>query len=159
MIVYLAIFAFMSLVVINSFMVILRSFNHARINRDLLESGATAMERISRELRKSKVVNVANSSFGSNPGILQLDNLNVTGTPDSIIRFTVTNGDLNITENGTVIGNLLGENVSVTNLIFRRITTPHGDAVKIELTIQIVSGGIIRSENFYDTILSRGTIN
>lgn len=156
MVVYLSIFAIMSVVVINSFIVILKSFNTSRINRNLLESGSIAMERIGREIRETKTINVANSTFGTNPGILQLDSLNVTGYPDSVIRFVVSNGALNIYENGVLIGNLLGQNVTVSSLIFRRMTNTNSEAIKIEMTLQTVSGNTTRLENFYSTVVLRG---
>ena len=156
MIVYLSIFMFMSIVVLKSFIVTLSSFNNTRINRELVESSSTVMERISREIRKTKTVNVVNSTLGTSPGILQLDSLNVSGQADSVIRFTVSSGALNIYENGTLIGNLLGQKTTVTNLVFRRIVTTNSEAIKVELTLQVTVGGKTRTENFYDTIISRG---
>ncbi len=156
MIVYLAIFATMSVIVINSFIVILKSFNTSRINRNLLKSGSIAMERIGREVIKTKAINVSGSTFGTNPGVLQLDSLNVTGYSDSVIRFVVSSGALNIYENGVLIGNLLGQNVTVSNLVFRRMTNTNSEAVKIEMTLQTTSGNTTRSEKFYGTFALRG---
>jgi type II secretory pathway pseudopilin PulG len=153
--VYLAIFTSLSVLVINSFITILATFDMTRSNRDLLESGATAMERISREIRQAESVDVPNSTLGSTPGILELDSTNSGGTPVAI-RFVTSSGALNLYEEGTLIGNLLGQNISVTNLVFRRIITTNGEALKVELTIQDTSTKVARSENFYNTIILRG---
>lgn len=153
--VYLAIFASLSILVINSFITVLSTFDMTRSNRDLLESGATAMERISREIRQSESIDIANSTLGSSPGVLQLNSTDSGGSP-IVIRFTTSNGALNLYEAGALIGNLLGQNISVTNLVFRRIITTNGEAIKVELTIQDTSGKSPRSENFYNTIILRG---
>ena len=154
-IVYLAIFTTLSVLVINSFVIVLGAFNTTRSNRNLLESGSLAMERISREIRQASSVDIANSVMGSNPGVLQLNSTNSAGTT-MIMKFVVGNGALNISKDGVLIGNLLGQNILVDNLIFRRITTTNGEAVKIELTLEDSGSKISRLENFYDTIILRG---
>ncbi len=154
MIVYLAIFTIMSVAVINSFIVVMSSFNSTRTNRDLLESGSTALERISREIRQANNIDIANSTIGSNPGVLQL---NSTDSADTalVVRFITSNGALNLYQGGVLIDNLLGQNISVTNLIFRRISTTVGEAVKIEMTLQDTKSKNLTTVNFYNTIILR----
>lgn len=153
--VYLAIFTTMSIMVINYFIVVLGSLHTTRANRDLLESGATSMERIAREVRQADSVDIVNSTLSSSPGALQLNSTDSSGNP-MIIKFSVTNGALNLYEDGSLIGNLLSENISVTTLVFRRIVTANGEAVKIELTLQSTDSDDSQSENFYNTIILRG---
>jgi len=153
--VYLAIFAALSILVINSFIVVLGSFSATRTNRDLLESGSTAMERISREIRQAESIDVVNSVFNSSPGALQLNSTNSDGTP-TIIEFRIVNGALNLYQDDVLMGSLLGQNISATSLVFRRITTTNGEAVKIELTLQDTVGKLNKLENFYNTIILRG---
>lgn len=154
-IVYLAIFTAISVLVINLFIVVLGSFATTRTNRDLLESGSTSMERIAREIRQAKNVDVVNSMLNSSPGILQLNSTDSTGTV-MLVKFSVSDGTLNLYENGTLVGNLLGQNISATSLIFRRITTTNGEAVKIELTLQDNLSKSLQTANFYNTIILRG---
>jgi Tfp pilus assembly protein FimT len=155
MLVYLAIFTTVSIFIINSMIVVLGSFATTRTNRDLLESGSITMERISREIRQSKSVDIVNSTLGSSPGVLQLNSTDSAGNA-MIVKFIVSSGALNLYENGTSIGNLLGQNVSVSSLIFRRIATTNGEAVKIELTLQDTYSKNNQSQNFYNTIILRG---
>jgi len=154
-IVYLAIFAFMSIAVINSFIVVLGSYSNTRTNRDLLESGGTVIERISREIRQAKGIDVVGSTLSSNPGVLQLNSITSAGV-STVMKFSVSSGALNLYQDGTLVGNLLGQNVSVTTLIFRRITTSNGEAVKVELTLQDTRSKIAQSVNFYNTVILRG---
>ncbi|MEK7585745.1 MAG: hypothetical protein AAB477_00725 [Patescibacteria group bacterium] len=154
-IVYLAVFTLLSITVINSFIVVLGSYNNTRTNRDLLESGSAVIERVSREIRQAKNIDVVNSTLASSPGVLQLNSTTSGGTA-MVIKFSVTSGALNLYQDGTLIGNLLGQNVSATALIFRRIVTTNGEAVKIELTLQDTRSKTSLSANFYDTIILRG---
>lgn len=155
-IIYISIFAMISIVVINSFVVVVNSFAETRSTRDLLESGNTSLERISREIRQAKSIDIGNSTFASSPGVLQLNSTNAGGNP-RIVKFAVVNGALNLYQDGVLTGNLVGANISVTSLIFRRIAvTANVEAVKIEMTLQDNRSKTLHSENFYDTVLLRG---
>ncbi len=154
-IIYIAIFTAISILVINSFIVILSSFNTTNMNRKLLESSSTVMERVSREIRKAKNIDIANSTLGSTPGVLQLNTTDGAGN-NATIKFIVASQTLNLYRNNNLIGNLLNQDVSITNLVFRRIQTANGEAVKVEMTLRYSSGHNTKSENFYDTIVLRG---
>lgn len=150
--IYLAIFTVMSIVVINSFIIILSSSSTIRSNHDLLDSGSVAMERISHEIRKAKNIDLVNSVFDSNSSVLQLTD--VDGT--SNINFRKDGDNLDISKNGGSLGNLLAENIHLNSLIFRRIVTAQGEAVKIEIQLQDTRGKANKSANFYDTVILRG---
>jgi type II secretory pathway pseudopilin PulG len=155
MLVYLAIFSVMSIVVIDSFTTVTRSFDTTHANRDLLESGEVAMEHMSREIRESTNTNVLSSTFGTNPGLLSLSSIDGSGNGRTVI-FTLENSTLDMYQNGTLVGSLLDSNVSISNLIFRRIVTPKGEAIKIEMTLTTTSSTTPAQANFYDTIILRG---
>lgn len=155
MLIYLAIFTMLSILVINSLITVMTSFSTTRTNRDLLESGSTAIERISREIRQAKTVDTTNSTLGSSPGVLQLNSTDGSGNA-LLVKFMVSSGALNMYTGGTLKDNLLGQNITVNNLVFRRISTTNGEAVKIELTLQDNSSKTTKTANFYDTIILRG---
>jgi len=148
--VYLAIFTALSILVINSFITILSSFDITNMNRKLLESGTISMERISREIRQAESVNAFTTSTS-----LVL-NSHDSLESDIVIKFINEDGKLNFYKNDTLEGNLLGQNISITNLIFSRITTAKSEAVRIIMTLQYSGENNIKSENFYDTIILRG---
>jgi len=150
-IVYLAIFTALSILVINSFILILSSFNTTNINRKLLESGVVSMERMSREIRK------AQGAILNGPSDVLLIGVGGFGNP-SRTRFVNENGELNLYKNNNLEkeGNLLGQNISLTSLVFRYITTVESKAIKIEMTLQYSLGNNNKSENFYNTIVLRG---
>jgi len=154
MIVYLAIFTGISVLVINSFIVISSSYATIRSNHDLLESASNSMERIGRDIRQASSVDTANSLLGVSNGSLQLNSTDSSGNPMTI-RFTLTNGMINLYENGVLVNNLLGQNIRATNLTFRNIITTEGQAVKIEMTIQNQLSKQQQSINLYNTIILR----
>lgn len=155
MIVYIAIFAVLAVLVINSFIVVLSSFNQTRTNRDLLESGNTMFERVSREIRLANSVTTGESTLGSSPGVLTLSGIDDVGA-SRVVKFIVENGKLNLYEDGVLVGPLNGQNTQVTSLIFRQITTTNSSAVKVELTLQDLRGKNRKTVNFYDTVILRG---
>ena len=154
-IVYLAIFTSISILVINSFIIILSSFNTTNTNRKLLESGSIIMERVSREIRQAKSIDIANSSLNTSPGVLQLNSVNSEGDT-KIIKLIVEGQNFNLYQNGDLTGNLLSQNISMDSLIFGRIATTNGEAVKIEMALQFSDGSNPKTENFYNTIILRG---
>ena len=75
--VYLAIFTALSVLVINSFILALASFSASRTNRDLLEGGATAMERMSREIKGTILALLAIFILVALTSYLPLDSFNL----------------------------------------------------------------------------------
>lgn len=158
-IIYLAIFSIISIVVINSFIVTLSAFQVTKTNRNLQESGSTVMERISREIRQAKIVN---GIAGSPSHVLSLTGDDSLGN-DRTIQFKGETGSLGGVINfyegvggSTLTGNLLSPNIVVTNLIFNRLVTPKGDAVKIEMTLEDIKSKDHKTAKFYNTVLLRG---
>ena len=153
-IIYLAIFTMVSVLVINSFITVMGSFAVTRTNRSLLEAGVNGMERMSREIRQASSIDLANSNLTN--GILQLNSTETNGDP-IVIKFSKEGSILNLYQGGSLSGSLLGENIALDSLIFRRIATAHGEAVKIEMILSDTRSKINKTENFYNTIILRGS--
>ncbi len=154
-IIYATIFSLLAGVVINSFVVTVGSYSDTKTYRDLQESGITSMERITREIRQANSVTVANSNLGTSPGTLELATTDSSGA-NATVKFVFENNGIFMYKNGTLAANLLGQNVIPTNLIFRRIVTTNGTAVKVEMTLQDNRGKAHKIAKFYDTIILRG---
>lgn len=152
--IYMSIFVVLSGVVITSFTIVVGTFSNSQTNRDLQESGSTTIERMAREIRQANTVNVA-SVLGSTPGRLELATTNASGTPITI-RFILESNAINLYKDNVLSGNLLGQNIIATSLVFRKITTANGTAVKIEMTLQDNRGKDHRTANYYDTVILRG---
>lgn len=149
-VVYIAVFSLISVVVVNSFIVSFSTSKTAFAKRNLLEAGNSAMETMTREIRGSESVVDANSTLGANPGILEINNSITSRT----VKFQINSGSLDIYENTVLQGSISGSKVSISSLIFRKIITTSGEAVKIEMTLLDSLG---RTVNFYNTVILRGS--
>lgn len=153
-VIYLAIFTTMSIVVINSFIVVLSSFSAIRSNHDLLESGSVSMERIAREIRQAKNIDIVNSSVNGGE-YLQLNSTDSSGN-NMIIKFIKEGNALNLYKNGTIVGNILNQNIIVNSISFYRIATSNSEAIKIQMEIEDTRGKSNKIQNFYNTVVVRG---
>jgi len=151
-IIYLAIFTAVSILVINSLIVSMSSFGATHTNHILMESGLSSMDRMSREIRDSISIDLVSSSLATGTLVLI--------RPDSSSLKISKNGNaLNIYQSSDpLVGlNLLDSNIAVDSLVFRRIDTVAGEAVKIEMIIRDTKSKNNRTEKFYNTIILRGS--
>ncbi len=153
-IIYLAIFTMISLLVINSLLIVMSSFTTIQTNKILLEAGMNSMERVSRDIRQSDSIDLINSNLSG--GVLQLNTINDSGLP-ATIKFSDENSKLDLYEDNILSGNLLGSNIFLDKLTFRRINTKESESVKIEMTIHNINSTISKKVNFYDKIILRGS--
>ncbi|HEY0980358.1 MAG TPA: prepilin-type N-terminal cleavage/methylation domain-containing protein [Candidatus Paceibacterota bacterium] len=145
LLVYVALFAMISVLLVHSLVVLMRTYASAQGFRRLQNNGELIIERITREVRDAE--SISTGTFGTHPGTLTL------ASGGDTVAFAVSNGAATITENSTT-GILSTSQVAVTNMVFRRITTPVGEGVKVELTLT-ATGGVIRTASFYSTALLR----
>lgn len=157
MIIYIAFFAVLSTLAMQATLAAMRSFYTLRLTQNINQSATTALERMSREVRNAHDIDDVQSTFGASPGRLTLNTEDALGA-NTTIEFSVSNGQVRIKEGGVDKGSLLAKNTTVTNLIFRKITTLNSRAIKIEMTLRDVRGAEAREVKFYDTIVLRGAI-
>ena len=154
LVIYLALFALLSIAIINALIIAMKSFAEVKTMRTLASTASLTMERMSREIRGAQSIDTAGSTFDVNPGVLTLNTQDGSGAA-RIVVFDVVSGALRLKENGVVTGTLTDAHESISSFIFRKVTTPVGTAVKIEMTITNTSGVVI-TRNFYDTVVVRG---
>jgi len=151
LVIYLALFGVLSMSLVQITTTGYKVYKNVRINRDFTEHGLLAVEQISRTIRSASDAS-SSSTFGANPGILILTTDNGTTT------FDVSSGALRLTEttaSGTTVGNVTGGIVTVSSLVFYKIITTQGQAVKTVLTLTHTPTG--RSESFYITTILRSS--
>ena len=143
---YVSFFAVLSLLVINSMIIMTKSFKETSVQAELMQGGSI-MEKISRDIRQAN-----NFSYASNVLTLNIDN---AGSPKTI-TFTFANPNMQVTDSvlGS-LGNLNSPNISVTAFAVTSITTTEGKAVKIVLTIRSNNDTLGRTVNFYNTVVLR----
>ncbi len=158
MIIYIAFFATLSILAINSTLIMMKSFYSIRLSQSINQSATVGLERMSREIRNAYDIDTVNSTFLTSPGKLTLltkDSLGVNTT----IELYVSGNQLGIKERGVDKGLLMTKNAVLTNLVFRQIANPRSRAVKIEMTIRDARGTLQKNANFYNTIILRGSVN
>ncbi len=145
---YISIFAILILVVINSMIVMTKSFRETTLQAELV-SASSIMERMSREIRQASSI----SSISANNLVLNtVDEFEVNKT----VEFLLSNSDVSFFENGLSQGNLNTPNIAVSNLTFTEITTNKSKAVKILITLYSTNDALNRTVDFYNTISLRG---
>ena len=145
---YISFFAIFSILVINSLIVMTKSFRETTIYADLMQ-GSSVMEKISREVRQAVSINSISTS------ILKINTKDAAGL-DKIEEFTFSNPNVRFLENNVFTGNLNTSNISIQDLTFTKISTVKGEAVKILLTVKSNRDSRNRTESFYDTVVLRG---
>jgi len=162
---YIAIFSITALLVLNSILTMLSSFKEVKANNNLIQS-SKMLEKISREIRNSESIHTISSSS------LKLNNKDDVGNPRTS-TFTLSGTNLNFYENDVLVGTLNPANISVSSLVFTDIVLVYddsayisaeaailnsdtgSDAVKIALTLEVNSFGVIKSKTFYNTVVLR----
>lgn len=136
--VYLAVVALVTVVIIQAIVNIVRPLSSLRVAGNTLHAASVSFERMTREIRSAASIDAA-SVFGASPGSLVLD----TG-----IMFSVTDGVLTVRDAGGIVSPLTS-GVTVDSLVFRSIATPHASAIKIE--------AVLNGKAFYSTVVLRGS--
>lgn len=156
MVVYAAILGIIAVLAINSTLAMTRAFTSLRVSRDLNSSATALFERITRDIRGAHGIDVATSSFGSNPGRLTL-NTKDSGGANTTVEYYVDNGLIKIREGGVAQGSIMTTSTSATSFIVRQLSNVNTEAVKIEVTLSATRGDITKTRNFYTTVILRGT--
>jgi prepilin-type N-terminal cleavage/methylation domain-containing protein len=131
-----------------------RSFAHLKTVRDLNAAATTSMERITREIRKSSSINMAESVLGDNSGRLRLMTVEEGILQDVDIKLE---GDkVLLFRGGVELGSLTAGNVRVSQLLFQHVGSQIAGAVKVEMTIEAGQGETSKSETYYTTTVLRG---
>jgi len=157
MVIYTAIFSIMAVLVINSLFVMTKSLRSIKLSRDINNSAQISLERMAREIRLADSID-GTSTLGTHPGYLKLNTVDrTTGTPTTV-EFSLVGGQLMITEGASPAVALTSPDLEVTNIVFNDIPSlTLSEAVKIDFEIRADIAGKTKTENFYNTIVLRGS--
>jgi len=151
MVVYIAVLAMFSIIIVFSLINVTKSFLEIRVERNVNNAALVSMDRIVREIRLSNSVDILNSTFGVNPGRLTLN------TGITTVEFFVENDVLKMKEGGVLSGALIPSNIQIENLVFELITNGPVQAVKIDMSISDTRVSTTSTKNFNNTGLIRGS--
>ncbi|MFC1757006.1 PilW family protein [Patescibacteria group bacterium] len=144
--IYIAILAVVSVVIVNSLLVMMKSFHGYRIARFVNVNGAMAIERVVREIRFAGDIG-EESILDVSPGKLVFGDLEIF----------VSNSELMLKDGDADAVSLTSDKVQVENLVFKEIETINSKAVKIEVEFKSSRGTYQKTAKFYDTVVLRGS--
>lgn len=143
MLVYLGIMVVITITLVQSFIVVLKSNKVSFADSVLRNSGYLIMENIIREARSSE-------NIQCNSGIQFIQGGN-------LILFSISNNLLKLSENSVDKGFLNSKGTEVLLLSCIPINTGKSKAVKIKLILNTEIGGQEKNESFYSTVILRGS--
>ncbi len=152
LLIYIAIFAVLSIVLVRSLVTVMRTYAAGARYRALQNNGELVMERITRELRAG--TSAVTSTCATNPGTLSIASTDAS-SQNHTNNFVVTSGAVMLATDGGSSNAISTSQVTVTALTFCSFTTPSGAGVKTVLTLR-VPGNYPTTASFYSTILLRG---
>ena len=151
MIVYVSILSVVFVIVVNTLLIVSRSYSSIKVSLDINNSATVSMERMIREIRKARSIDLIQSTLNSHPGRLVLNTIDEEGLP-LVVDFYLGNDTLKLKEGGVFSGDLT-DGVNVTNLVFRRISNGTSEAIKIEMELSNED----KNKVFYNTIVLTGS--
>ena len=149
---YIAVLVILLAIVINMFLMMARSYTQLKLSADLQNSAILALDRITREVRNADNVDVINSAFGTDSGILTLNTTNFDGLPETL-QFYIDNGVLSLKKNGGYFGQLTASSTITTRLMFKKLDNGKSSAIKTEMRLETNSATFNKSANFYSTTI------
>jgi prepilin-type N-terminal cleavage/methylation domain-containing protein len=151
MLVYLSVLAIILIVIINIVLSYTTSYRTLSVNRIIEHSAMNAMERMTRDIRAANSIDSANSTFGTNPGVLTI--ISTHSGFSTTTKFYVSSNKLNIDVNSSFLGPLTASNVVVSNLTFTLLTGSTTNAIKIDMTVDASNGTVSKSRTYHSTIV------
>ena len=155
-IIYIFILTLLLGVIVSSLISFTRSSIALQAGRDVENSAASAFERMTRDIRDAKNIDLGGSIFNISPGTISLNILDENGNSKTI-QFYLDGQILHIKENGTNIGSLTRSSAKITNMVFQQISNSLSKAIRISMTRESGSGSSYKSANFYDTVVLRNS--
>ena len=146
--VYASLLALVIALMANSIASLTRVFITIKEERVVRASAEAALERIVREVRFAKTINMGASTLNAHPGVLVLTTIDPFTEVAQTITFSINNNRVAVQKNADPVEYLTSDDFAVTNLVFRHMTNSTiSEAIRTELTID--------GKNFYTTTVLR----
>ncbi len=149
--VYLAVTLALAGALITTFLSLSTTLERNATERTLTRGAQVSLERISRTLRSADSINLGLSTFGTSFGTLALTESGTT------TRLYVSGNRLVLEINGTVLGPLTSDALTVEDVIFHRYVGSTTDMVRVALTLSAVGRSSSSTQTFYTSAILRGS--
>ena len=156
-IIYLAILAAVSVFAVNSVLMIIKTFGSYRVLSNLNIGGATAMDRITREIRLADEVGEG-SIFDTGSGRLVLNTIDPFSENPTTVEFYASSSKLMVKKGGGEEIALTPDSAELVSLVFRQLATTtntFSEAIRIEIELYSERGNYQKTAKFYNTAVLR----
>jgi len=154
--IYVSILVVVAVFVVNALLSLADVSRHLAVSQSLNRSASLSLERMVRDIREAKNINLAESTFNTSPGTLEV--VVPDGAGEKTVHFSVSNGGaLAVSEDGAFVGNTTRGSTEVTNLIFRQASNGTSTVIKIEMSLESVFKDVTKSASFYGSAVVRGS--
>lgn len=157
-IIYFALLAIISTLVISSMISLFKNYNVVRANQDIEYNAISILDKLTRDARDARSINISDSSFSVAQGAVSLTiGSSTNDNASNTVKFYVNNGKVKYMKDGVDFGNLSTNSVTVSNFKIYYINSSSTEAIKVELNLEITPHlhPTAISKNFYTTILLR----
>ena len=154
-IIYLSITMMLSVVLVNSFLIVMRAFNAAQAASVVSVEASSILERTVREIRNANGVDVGASTFGSDPGTLVLNTVDVNGGA-ATVRLWSDGTDIFVQNVSGESSKLSSPGITVGRFEFNRFSTSTTDAIQIDLVLSATRGRTTIQKEFHTASVIRG---
>ena len=154
-VIYVAILGFILVLVFDTVLAVSRAVTEVRMEKKIVTSGTLVLERLSREVRDSTDIVADSSIFDVDAGQLTTRREDPIGTFTPVTFALASHDRLRLTK-GATSELLTPASVRVSKLLFRSISTPNGEGVKVELELSATTSATT-TYKFYSTIILRET--
>jgi type II secretory pathway pseudopilin PulG len=149
--VYIAVLVFVAGALVTTFLSLDTVLLRNKTERELTESARVSLERMVRDMRAADGINTSLSTFGVANGALTLTEGATT------TRFYLSGGDVVMSVNGTELGPLTSNNVTVESFFITRFVGTHTEMVRVALTLSASSKAASSTRTYYTSAVLRGT--
>lgn len=146
-IIYISILALFTAVVMSALVGFSQSYRKLRTARIIATSATIALDRMVREFRIAESVDLVWSVLESDAGRVRLLTTDDDGYAHTV-AFALEEGRLVLYEDDVLIGPLTSEHASTTKARFTRVSTPHSQALRVEVSITAGANEYLRTEDF-----------
>lgn len=137
-------------------------YTDIRLSRDVNDGAVKILERLSRDTRAGRSIDLGASSFNATSSVLQMRVANASGTVMTVRYAVAADGDgikrLHVYENGVDLGALNAGRASIDSIVFRYVEAGRVQGVKTELYLRASRNGSQEAkETFYAMNMLRGS--
>jgi Tfp pilus assembly protein PilW len=149
--VYMAVFVVVAGAMVTTFLSFDTVFLRNRTERVLTHEARASLEYISRAIKQADSINAGLSAFDTSPGALAL----IDGATTT--RLYVSGGVLMLSVNGSDVGPLTSDAVTIEDITFNHQSGTVSDFVRVGLTLSTSNKAASTTKTFYTSGVLRGS--